>query len=574
MANIRKKQMRNRTPNERVQETLDLKLDNSLKHEDDTLDDFNFSVGFQGEPGNDYINGEDDLNRYDLDVQMSRTLSRRLTSTSPCISKEALPEMGGGKDYPPLLPDREIYTVVFDGDDDPIKPLNWPLVKRCLATAAACASALSSTVSSSMFSEAQTQAEEVFHVGREVAALGTFFFILGYTVGPVVWGPFSELYGRKIVLVSANIGFICFGFGCATAKDIQTVMLTRFFGGCFGAGPVTVCPPLVADIFKPIPRGKVMALFAMVMFGGPMIGPIMAAFAVKNPSFGWRWTSYVPTFICCLGLILLVFLVPETSHAIVLARKAEELRRRTGNWGIHAAHEEASLSVKDIVEKNIARPIVMLFTEPILFLITLYNAFIYGLLYILLTAIPLIFQGKYKWKAGVDVLPYLGVFIGTSIGGISNVIIDTWIQARLRKTGKKFVAEYRLIPMMVGSIPFCLGLFLLCWSGNYGARVHWIVPTIGGTFVGIGLLLIFLPCLNYIIDCYLFFAASAIAANTIMRSIFGAVCPLFAYQMFTNMHINWAGTLLGCVAAVLIPVPFLFFQYGHIVRQKSSYAFA
>ena len=192
----------------------------------------------------------------------------------------------------------------------------------------------------------------------------------------------------------------------------------------------------------------------------------------------------------------------------------------------------------------------------------------------LLTAIPLIFGGQYKWKTGVNVLPYLGAFIGTTIGGISNIIIDSIIQARLRKKEKKFVAEYRLVPMMVGSIPFCMGLFWLCWAGNYGSKVHWIVPTIGGTFVGIGLLLIFMPCLNYIIDCYLFFAASAIAANTIMRSVFGAVCPLFTYQMFTNMHINWAGTLLGCVAAVLIPVPFLFFKYGHLIREKSRYAFS
>ena len=191
----------------------------------------------------------------------------------------------------------------------------------------------------------------------------------------------------------------------------------------------------------------------------------------------------------------------------------------------------------------------------------------------LLTAIPIIFQGQYKWKTGVDVLPYLGVFIGTSIGAIANVIMDSRIQARLQKTGQKYVAEFRLIPMMVGSIPFCFGLFWLCWSGNYGARVHWIVPTIGGAFVGMGLLLIFLPCLNYIIDCYLLFAASAIAANTIMRSLVGAVCPLFTYQMFTNMHINWAGTLLGCVAAILIPVPFLFYKYGHLIREKSSYAF-
>lgn len=534
----------------------------------------NFSESIRKNSKGGSSGGEAYLNRYDLDVRMTGVISHSLRSISSGESKEALPTMGGGRDYPPPLADKEFYIVMFDGDDDLHKPLNWPFLKKILSTVAAGVNALSSTLGSSMFSEGQTQVQEDFRVGREVATLGTFLFILGYTVGPVVWGPFSELYGRKIMLVLSNIGFICFGFGCATARDIQTVMLTRFFGGCFGAGPLTICPPIAADIFLPIHRGRAMAVIAMTIFGGPMIGPIMAAFLVKNPNFGWRWTSYVPSFFCCLGLILTIFFMPETSHSIILVRKAEELRSRTGNWGIHAAHEEVSLLLKGIVEKNIVRPIKMLFTEPILFLITVYNAFIYGLLYMLLSAIPIIFQGQYKWNLGIDVLPYIGIFTGTSIGGISNVIIDTSIRARLRKTGKDFVAEHRLIPMMVGSIPFCLGLFLLCWSGSYGPRVHWIVPTIGGAMVGFGLLLVFLPCINYIIDCYLFFAASAIAANTIMRSIFGAVCALFTYQMFTKMHINWAGTLLGCVAAVLIPVPFLFFKYGYGLRKKSSYTFA
>ena len=143
---------------------------------------------------NDYLGGADDINRYDLDVEMSRTMSRRFISDSISSreSKRAVPKMGAGRDYPPPLPDGGLYTVVFDGDDDPSKPLNWSLLKRCLATAAGTVSAVASTVCSSMFSEGQTQIEQTFHVGREVATLGTFLFILGYTIGPAVFGPFQN----------------------------------------------------------------------------------------------------------------------------------------------------------------------------------------------------------------------------------------------------------------------------------------------------------------------------------------------------------------------------------------------
>ena len=57
---------------------------------------------------------------------------------------------------------------------------------------------------------------------------------------------------------------------------------------------------------------------------------------------------------------------------------------------------------------------------------------------------------------------------------------------------------------------------------------QWIVPTLAGIFIGFGIFSVFLQCLNYIIDAYLMFAASAIAANTIMRSLFGSVS--FIYQ--------------------------------------------
>ena len=83
---------------------------------------------------------------------------------------------------------------------------------------------------------------------------------------------------------------------------------------------------------------------------------------------------------------------------------------------------------------------------------------------------------------------------------------------------------------------------------------------------------IFLQALNYLVDAYLMFAASAIAGNTFLRSLAGAGFPLFARQMFTGMGIQWAATLLGCVAAVLAPIPFIFYRYGGKIRAKSAYA--
>lgn len=107
---------------------------------------------------------------------------------------------------------------------------------------------------------------------------------------------------------------------------------------------------------------------------------------------------------------------------------------------------------------------------------------------------------------------------------------------------------------------------------GYNANIHWAVPAASGIFTGFGLMSIFLQALNYIVDAYLMFAASAIAGNTFLRSLCGAVFPLFARQMFEGMGIQYAATLLGCLAVVMIPIPFAFYKWGAKIRQKSAYA--
>lgn len=536
-----------------------------------------FTGDLEGNP-EPAASGADELSRYESSANASRALSRLVTGSDKLIEEanntdEPLPKMGGGRDYPPPISDKERYLVSFDGPDDPTNPQNWPLMKKVWTSLIVALSALSISLGSAMFSEATAVVSELFHVGLTVSTLATSLFVFGFASGPVIWGPLSELYGRRIVMVPSALGYVCFSFAVATAKDLQTIMLCRFFAGFVGAAPIVVAPASMADMFTAGVRGQAMAVFASVLFGGPMLAPIFGGFTVKNLSLGWRWTSYFSAIVGCLALVLVVFFYEETHHPIVLRDKAEKLRRRTGNWAILAPAEEVSMNIKEIAEKTLVRPIYMLFTEPILFLITIYNSFIYGLLYLLLTAVPLIFQGRYGWSSGVAELPYLSMLLGVLIGGAICIFFEGRYNRVMAANGGKPVPEERLPPIMVGSFLFCGGLFWLGWAGDFANKVHWIVPTIGAAFVGIGLMTIFLPSINYIIDCYLLFAASALAGNTFLRSIFGGVFPLFARQMFVNMHIKYAATVLGCVAAALIPVPFLFYIYGAKIRGFSKYAF-
>lgn len=67
------------------------------------------------------------------------------------------------------------------------------------------------------------------------------------------------------------------------------------------------------------------------------------------------------------------------------------------------------------------------------------------------------------------------------------------------------------------------------------------------------------------------YAASAIAANTIMRSACGAAAPLFTVQMFHALGVGGGGSLVGGVAVLLSVIPFLFYKYGAAIRARSRF---
>jgi DHA1 family multidrug resistance protein-like MFS transporter len=266
----------------------------------------------------------------------------------------------------------------------------------------------------------------------------------------------------------------------------------------------------------------------------------------------------------------LVFL-EETYPPVILIAKAAELRRRTKNWGIHAKQEEIEIDFNELITKNFSRPMRILFTEPIVLLLSIYMAFIYGLLYLFMTAYPIVFQRIHGMSGGVGGLPYFGMVIGMILAGIYIVLTQPSYNRKLAANNGVPIPEWRLPPVIVGGVSFAIGLFWFGWSG-YKASIHWIVPTLSGLFTGFGLLSIFLQALNYLVDAYLMFAASAIAGNTFLRSLAGAGFPLFSQYMFKALGVNWAGTLLGCVAVCFVPIPVGFYFYGAKIREKSSFA--
>ncbi|KAK2788934.1 hypothetical protein FQN52_006467 [Onygenales sp. PD_12] len=499
--------------------------------------------------------------------QHSATVGAGLRSR---VSRKPLPAFGAGKPYPPPLPEREEYVVEFDGPDDPLHPQNWPLKSKLFTTVMLGWTTIIVSFTSSLFSTALADVARIFGVSRLVTVLGVSLYVFGFATGPLIWAPLSELKGRRLPILFAMFGFVIFQFGGAAAKDLQTIMICRFFGGFFGACPLTVVAAVFSDIFNPSVRGLAITVFSMAVFSGPFLAPFVGGFIVTS-HLGWRWTQFLPGILGASALILDILFLQETYPPVVLVQKAAELRRRTRNWGIHAKQEEIEIDLRELIQKNFARPLRILVTEPIVLLLSIYGAFLYGLLYLFLTAYPIVFQQIHGFSPGVSGLPYFGVIIGQLLGGLSIILSQPWYVRKLEANGGVQVPEWRLPHVMVAGVSFAAGLFWFGWSG-YKGSIHWIVPTMSGILTGFGLLVIFLQSMNYIVDAYVLFAASAIAANTLLRSIAGAVFPLFATQMFEALGVNWAGTLLGCVGVLLAPIPVIFYLYGSRIRARSKFS--
>lgn len=473
-----------------------------------------------------------------------------------------------GKIDPSVKPYLNSYGQVDFAPGDVENPKEWSSRRRWYCTMVAIMLVCNATYASSSPSGCITGIAEHFHVSEEAAGLVITLFLLGYVAGPLIFAPLSEFYGRRWVFYGTFSCYLAFTFLCAFAPNFASLLIGRLLCGTFASAPMTNAPGVLADIWGPIERGNTMAVFSIMTFVGPSIGPVVSGFLQLTEN--WRWTFYV---LLWMGgaTELLMFTIPETLPSVVLINKARRLRA-TGipeYQNLQAPAEAQGRNLADMFKVALVRPWLILF-DTISILIAIYLSVVYLLLYMLFSIYPIIFQEKRGWNAGVGELPLIGTVIGACIGGV----IIFQVSSRDRKkmlAGIPRTPEDRLPVAMFGGILFAVTMFWFAWTAEFNS-VHWFVPTLAGTFLTTSIVLIFVAYLNYLTDTYLIYTASAMASNTICRSACGSSAPLFTRQMFNALGVGGGGSLVGGVAIVLAPIPFIFYKYGERIRRRSRFA--
>jgi len=461
--------------------------------------------------------------------------------------------------------------VDWDGPSDPSNPKNWKTTARMLQVLPIAFFALNMNLAATMFAPGVDELVAEFGITNSTVATMTLsIYVLGFGMGMVI-APLSELYGRLWLYHVSNAVWLAFTIGCAFATNTPSFMIFRFLAGCAGSVPMTCGGGTVADIIPPKDRGKFMALWGLGPLIGPVVGPIAGGF--MSQTVGWRWTFRLLAILGGISLVGGLLVLRETHEATLLKRKATRLRLLTGNNSYTVAsrvNKTAGLTPLQFVARALLRPAKMLLFSPIVLCASLYNAVVFGLMFLLFDTFPQVFEQTYDFSPGTQGLAYLGFGFGTLL----SMAITTKYSDRLMRRrsdddddGTKARPELRLKLMMYFSPAIPAGFFWYGWSAE--GRAHWVVPILGTFVIGFGSLFVMLTTQIYLVDVFdAQAAASALSAALITRILFGTFLPFAATPLYERLGLGWGNSLLGFLVLGLSPVPFVFYRFGGWLRER------
>ncbi|KAL8897077.1 MAG: hypothetical protein Q9207_007400 [Kuettlingeria erythrocarpa] len=353
----------------------------------------------------------------------------------------------------------------------------------------------------------------------------------------------------------------------AVAPNFATLLVSRAIAGALGGILQNVMEQLSTDMWAtekerdlPVTLYSRQSILAMVGHPGPKM-PRLSTYILPR-------VFYVQLIINCALIPLIVGCIKETRGPILLKKHAEKDESLTKAM---SALQQPALST--LLWEAVSRPATLLFTEPVVFFLTLWAAFCFGLVFIMTQSVAQVYHETYGFSEPASGLVQISLFVGETIGFFACLPQNAYYQ---RSAARNTVEPGVPIPeaRLPLSIPASLvglggGLFWYAWASF--PHVHWMVPTIGLAFVGFGIVVIITAVDMYITDAYTKFAGSAIAAVAFGENMFAAWLPLAAKSMYTNLGFQWASSLLGFVALALTLAPIVLFFKGETIRKKSKF---
>lgn len=196
-------------------------------------------------------------------------------------------------------------NVLSFGHNDPANPYTWATTKKIFIVFSGIILVVNSTLGSAITGGISTQLSDYFGITNQAQlVLPTSIYLLGYVLGPLIFSPLSETYGRKIIMISTFTLYTAFSVGCALAPTWAGLIIMRLLTGVGASTPISVVGGIYADIFSTHKaRGRAMAMFMAATTWGPLIGPVISGFIGV---VSWRWAfgiqcifTGITWYVCC-----------------------------------------------------------------------------------------------------------------------------------------------------------------------------------------------------------------------------------------------------------------------------------
>jgi hypothetical protein len=296
----------------------------------------------------------------------------------------------------------------------------------------------------------------------------------------------------------------------------------------------------------------------------------MAERVLLTDWFQRRWLFYIAAIVTGL-LTFLLLAIRESRPSLLLAREVAQLRKATKVESLEGVNPDHTPDLHSFARLALSRPVLLFFTEPIVFIVSLISAISIALVYLFTEALPPVYE-SFGFSPRQASLPFIAIGVGLSLGLLTRCL-DLYIIDQRRQQGRVLLPEHKLFGLWLGAPILAGGLWVFAWTIPPGVKdLHWSVSVIALLLVGYSLTELDYVLGGYLTDSYLSYASSGFSALSFLRSILSAAFPLVSPHLFSALGANLAVTVLAAMATIFCIVPPLFTRYGEKLRARSAFA--
>ncbi|KAL4779566.1 major facilitator superfamily domain-containing protein [Aspergillus varians] len=448
-------------------------------------------------------------------------------------------------------------------------PRNWHPVRKAYDIGLIILLEFYTTAVNASGATAAKDARQEFGLDQTLAVfLFVSTYLLGQSVGNVVFPPYSEAFGRKRLYVISTMSFSAFSVMIAAVPSLGALVAGRTLTGLVSAVPTVIITGSIEDMFNSRDRIWLVFVYMVVANFAVAMGPVMSGYITAQ--LGWRWVFYISGIVTgCMGVSIMG--IRESRPSLLLTWEVEKLRQVTGDMSLQALNPDETPELHVFVREGLLRPLRLFFTEPIVFACSLMSGCSVALMYLLTESLPPIYLSMGFTQPNSN-LPFFAIGLGF-LPSILIRLMDQRVAAHRHRNRLPLLPENKLVGIALGAPFLAVGLWWFAWIVPPAIHgVHWVVTLFPLFFVGFAINEFGTVLAGYLADSYHSYAASAFAAMSLARSLLSALLPLLAPKLFGALGTNIALSVLASGAIVFCPVPFIFRYYGQRLRERSKFA--